>query len=371
MPEIIPQLNQQASAHWRAGELDQAIKLFSQIVSLSPRNAVAEHNLASVLGDVGRWAEAEPHLQQAFRKGLDGPETWLVHGRCMLALLRLDEAERSFRQAIRRRPAYGDAHRDLAQLRWMRDGDVGAAVAEIDKALSAQPDDPALLMVKAQAYEYAGKHEDAAALYSTLAEQHPSDINVAAPAASSAIRIGKHAEALAHAERAARLAPNESMAQAAMIEALLATGDAQRAAKIAEDQVKRTPLDQHAIARLATAWRLVGDPRYNELYDYNAFVSRASLDVPEGWADLPSYVADLAVALKAVHAFKEHPFNQSLRHGSQAPDLLQQPHPAIRALKQALDGPIKRRLAELGGGSDPVHRRRGPKNEPLAADHCP
>jgi tetratricopeptide (TPR) repeat protein len=355
--QTIAQLNQQANAHWRAGEMEQAITVFSQIVSLAPRDAVAEHNLASVLGDVGRWAEAEPHLQQAFRKGLDKPETWLVHGRCMLGLRRLSEAEQSFRQAIKRRPLYADAHRDLAQLIWMRDGDAGAAVAEIDKALSAQPGDPALLRVKAQAYEYAGRPEEAADVHFQLAASHPSEHGRAASATFGAIRRGQYTDALAHAENAARLAPNDPSMQAALIEILLALGDAERAANIAAEQMSRSPLDQNAIARLATAWRLLGDARYAQLYDYKTFVSRSMLDVPNGWADLPSYIAELAVALNAVHAFKEHPFNQSLRHGSQAPDILQQPHPAIRALPQALDGPIKRRLAELGGGSDPVRSR--------------
>jgi tetratricopeptide (TPR) repeat protein len=353
----VARLNQEATGLWQAGEPEQAIAVFSRIVSLAPRSAVAEHNLASVLGDVGRWAEAESHVEQAFSKGLDAPESWLVRGRCMLALRRLDEAQHSFRQAIRRRPAYGDAHRELAQLRWMREGNLDAAVEEIDKALGDLPGDPALLMIKAQVFENAGRDQDAAALHSALAARYPSDFGLASAAAASAIRTGKYADALAHAQRASRLAPSKPTTQAILIEALLASGAHEQAAQIAEEQYKQTPLDQHAIARVATAWRFLGDPRYKQLFDYRGLVSRSFLDVPEGWADLPSYVAELATALDAVHAFKEHPFNQSLRHGSQAADLQQQPHPAIRALPQALDGPIRRRLVELGNGSDPVRSR--------------
>ncbi len=322
-----------------------------------PRDAVAEHNLASVLGDAGRWVEAEQHLQQAFKKGLDAPETWLVQGRCMQGLQRLDEAEHSFRQAIRRRPTYSDAHRDLAQLHWMRAGDFDLAITAIDEALGTHPGDRALLLLKAQVCENAGRNETASDLYFKLAAQEPANFSLAAVAASSAIKIGKLAEALALAERAAQTAPQEPITQTILIEALLASGQPRRAAQIAADQVQRTPLDQHAIARLATAWRLLGDPRYESLYDYKALVTVTQLDVPEGWANLPSYLQELAAALNDLHAFKEHPFNQSLRHGSQAPDLLQQTHPAIRALPQALDGPIKRQLARLGSGSDPMRAR--------------
>jgi hypothetical protein len=111
------------------------------------------------------------------------------------------------------------------------------------------------------------------------------------------------------------------------------------------------------MALQATAWRMLDDPRYRELYDYDAFVWSGLLDVPRGWNDLAGYVADVAAALNALHPYREHPFNQSLRHGSQAINILQQEHPALRALPTALDGPIRRRLAALGAGDDPVRSR--------------
>lgn len=355
--DLIAGLNQQAGDLKAAGRQDQAIEVLAQIVRIAPGSAVAEHNLAGALGDAGRWAEAEPHLQRAFRKGLDAPETWLVNGRCLLALARFEEAEQAFRQAIRRRSTYADAHRDLAQMRWMRSGDVAFALTDVEKALAANPGDPTLTIVKAQALEHAGDLETANTLYAGLAGRFPADAMVAAYAANGALKLGRTAEALAHAEHAARISPRETVTQTTLIEALLAAGQPERAARIADDLRRQSPLDQHAIARQATAWRMLGDPRYRQLYNYGAFVSRSMLDVPEGWPDLESYISELAPALKAVHAFREHPFNQSLRHGSQAADLLQQPHPAIRALPQALDGPIRRRLALLGRGDDPVRSR--------------
>ena len=164
-------------------------------------------------------------------------------------------------------------------------------------------------------------------------------------------------EALAHAERAATLAPQEMAVQVTLAEALLAAGQPERASDIAGNLRRRWSTNQHAIALQATAWRMLGDRRYNLLYDYDAFVWSSLLDTPKGWPSLEAYIADVAAALKTLHAYREHPFNQSLRHGSQAVDILQQPHPALRALPQALDGPIKRRLKELGHGDDPVRSR--------------
>jgi hypothetical protein len=102
---------------------------------------------------------------------------------------------------------------------------------------------------------------------------------------------------------------------------------------------------------------MLGDPRYRQLYDYDAFVWSSLLDTPKGWANLQAYLSDLASALDALHSDREHSSDQSLRHGRQTVDILRQPHPALRALPEALDGPIRKRLTELGSGEDPVRSR--------------
>jgi len=358
LQETIADLARRANELKGEGRLEDAVGLLEQIVRASPSSGVAEHNLAAGLGDLGRWAEAEPHLRAAFKKGVDAPETWLVLARCLQRLGRLDEAEAAYIDAIRRQLRSADAFRDLTQLRWMRSGDADATLAALDRDVAAHaggglgPN-----IVKSEALQFMGRGEEAYRLLDLLAATHPNDAGLSIRAAQAAASLLKPPEALKHAQRAASLAPTEPAVHFAMVEALLATGDAKRADVIAEGLRTALPNDQHAIALQATAWRLMGDPRYSDLYDYGAFVSRQTLDVPRGWRDLPHYLGDLARALKQAHAYREHPFNQSLRHGSQAPDLLQQAHPAIRALPQALDGPIRRRLTALGTGADPVRSR--------------
>jgi tetratricopeptide (TPR) repeat protein len=349
------ELSQKANAFKAAGRLNDAIETYREWVRIAPQSGAAEHNLAATLGDLGRWKEAEGHLAAAFRKGLDAPETWLVKGRCLTALRRLDEAETAFREALKRRPALYEAQRDLAQLTWMRTGDVGAALTDIEAAMRANPADGRLAAEKAKVLEFAGRLEDAFGVLRDALGRTPHDAFLLISAAQVGAKLGSP-DALALAERGAGMAPGHVVAETTLVEALLAQGNAPRAAMIAEGLRAQAPNDQHAIALLATAWRLMGDAKYRELYDYS-LVSRSMLDAPVGWASLPAYVSDLAAALKDVHAFRAHPFDQSLRHGSQAADLLEQEHPAIRALPQALDGPIKRRLKELGSGSDPVRSR--------------
>ncbi len=351
------QLATEAHALKAAGRLEQAIALYRQIIVTAPASAVAEHNLAAALGDSGRWREAEPHIRQAFAKGIDAPESWLVLARCLQSLARLDEAEQAFKEAIRRQPSLYDAYRDLAQLRWMRTGDVAAALAHLENAILAAPADPRLLVVKAQVLEYA---DDAGASYellAALASTHPQDQYVATVTSQIAATIGDGATALAHAERAAALAPSDAVMAITLITACLAMGQPERASSLVGELRRQAPDNQHAIALQATAWRLLGDPRYQALYDYDALVSASWLDAPNGWSNLDDYVADLRDGLRAAHGYRAHPFHQSVRHGSQASDILQHDHAAVRALPEALDGPIKRFIAALGQGGDPLRAR--------------
>jgi hypothetical protein len=165
------------------------------------------------------------------------------------------------------------------------------------------------------------------------------------------------AVALRFAERAVSLASDLSVGALTLIEATLCADDAARGDRLAQSFLKRDPHNQHALALQATAWRLLGDPRYSGLYDYGSLVSYAPLATPAGWRDLASYLADVIAALHALHRFREHPFSQSLRHGSQSSEILSSEHPALRALPEALGPPIRQQLQKLGPGSDPVRAR--------------
>ena len=326
-------------------------------VAASPSSVAAEHNLAAALGDAGRWAEAEVHVRRALAKGGGAAETWLVLGRCRQAQGAFDDAEAAFLEALRRRATLYEAHIDLAQLRWMRTGDASAALTAIDPAIANAPADSRLTLVKAKILESVEQIDEAFALIQSVARAQPGDLAIAVYASQLASHLGDSASALAHAGHAVTLAPQENVAAVALIVACLGAGEAARAEALAVELLRRAPDDQHAIALLATAWRLMGDARYQALYDYDAFISASVLGVPAGWSNLADYVEDLRQALRASHTMRTHPFNQSIRHGSQTSDILSIDDPAIAALPEALDHSISQFIAGLGAGADPLRRR--------------
>ncbi|MHB8528726.1 MAG: putative 2OG-Fe(II) oxygenase [Caulobacteraceae bacterium] len=339
------------------GQLEEARGAFDRAVRATPQSAVAEHNLASVLGDLERFAESEAAVRRAFAKGLHAPESWLVLARSLVGQGRNAEAEQAYRQAIARRPDHVEAQAELAQLVWMQTEDASAATRALDDAIAAFPGLQALRLKRAELLQACGDPEGAyAAVADTVARPDAEPMMHVIAARFSMSRDPRRA--LAHAHQGARLLADNPVAQSTLIEAHFAAGEAAAALPIAERLHAAAPTDQHALAMLATAWRLLGDARYAALYDYASFVRTWRIDTPEGWSDLDSFVADLATSLEALHTHRTHPVGQSVRHGSQTSQRLTlSTDPVIRAFFGAVDGPIRRHIQALGAGGDPLRSR--------------
>ncbi|MBI5939530.1 MAG: tetratricopeptide repeat protein [Caulobacterales bacterium] len=339
------------------GRPDEAVEALRRVIDGPDPNPVFVHNLAATLIDAERYAEAERAAGQAIARGIQVADSWRVRGRALLGLDRFDEAETAYRDALRRQPDLAGAHRDLAQLIWMRTEDAAAATETLDTAIAAWPGNPSLRIIKAKLLEYAG---DAVAGYGALAPlagRADSDPLVEMTAAQLAITIDPD-RALAHAERALAAAPHYAGFLAVAAETSLAAGQPDRADRRAETMLAQTPHDQQALGLLTAAWRLLDDPRYRDLCDYEVMVKTWRLDPPDGWPSLEAWLADLQRALEAMHGLKGHPVGQSLRQGSQTSQSLDRSdNPAVRGFFDAIRGPIARHIEHLGPGSDPLRSR--------------
>ena len=357
MTTSLKSMSDQARALKERGQLDQAIELFAKAAAAYPESAVAEHNLASVLGDAGRAGEAELHIRRAFKKGLNAPESWLVLARALLAQARLDDAHEAFVTAIKLNPGLLDAQYELAQLVWMTTGDSAAALAPIEATINTYPDTRDLYATKAQVLMYTQGAEAAFGFVSSALERWPDDARLLKSGIDAATMSGEPQAAMEMSERLLALQPGRQSAKVFRAYALLAAGRAEEALPIAEAMCAARPTDQHALGLLAICCRLVGDRRYRELYNYDQLVRPYTLATPEGWSSLGEYLSDLGDALRARHPFKTHPFANSEEGGSKIADVLELDDPAIKAFRQALGPPVEQHLEYLGTGTDPVRSR--------------
>jgi tetratricopeptide (TPR) repeat protein len=340
------------------GRLEPAIGAFERGVAAMPASGGAEQNLASALCS-GHWfVESEASTARALTKGADAPHLWLTRARALQGLGQLDEAESAFREALRR-GAGVEAEAGLAQLIWTRTEDAGLALAGLDEALAARPLDAGLTRARANMLLSLG---DRAGAYETYARV------LARPGADQTLHIDAvgvvgwldPAVALAHAARAVALFPQRPDALLAQCQAHLAAGQAQPALAIGEDLRRRWPHDQFVVALVALAWRLIDDPRYRRLHDYDRLVRVQPLAVPPGWSSLESYLADLRVSLAGLHRLRGHPIGQSLRRGVQTPQCLTRlADPVIQAFFAAIDPPIRAYLEAVRAEDGEVLGRSG------------
>jgi hypothetical protein len=132
---------------------------------------------------------------------------------------------------------------------------------------------------------------------------------------------------------------------------------------------RRLPRHQEHIALEATAARLLGDPLYQELYDYERFVVPLELDAPAGYTSIVDFNDELMEVLRERQPFALHPLDQSLRLGAQTPrNLLADPHPMIQRLLGMLEAPIAEYRSRLPRHPDHplLSRNEGPTRLPGA-----
>jgi uncharacterized protein (TIGR02466 family) len=340
------------------GHREAALDFDRQATQRFATSAVAWHNLAATLGDLGRGRESAEAMERAFSLGIDNPFSWGVMARAQLAQGDLDKAEHAYRETLKRAPSRAETAVEFADLLWMRDGDMVAAQQVLDACFHAGGQPAPLLIAKAKHLEAAGDADGAWKLMSMAAERMPEDAALLIAASQAAVDRGLWDDAERLVLAADALAPNEPGILNQLVIVQLGQGRSGEALATARRGLEIAPSDQSLWGWAATAARAVGDPLHQRLNDYEAVVGAYDLDTPEGWADMPAFMTDLKAALARMHQYKQHPAAQSLRHGSQTMHRLTgSDEPAIQAFFKALDKPIREHMAKLGQGDDPLRSR--------------
>jgi serine/threonine protein kinase/tetratricopeptide (TPR) repeat protein len=252
---LVMQARQLARQIDRAG-LARSNALYEQALALDPRYAAA-------------WVgQAANHINEA-----------------IVGLQPADEAYRLARESVERAlaidPDQARAHALLGSIAMGHDRDLAAAARHLEKALSLQPADLAVVGPAASLLKSLGRLDEAIALQEYMASRDPVDPIGHGNLGYSYLYAGRLDDAIASFRTALRLSPDFIDAHCAVAAALLLKGDPRAALReAAQEPSVPLRLAGLAMAHHALGHRTESDAALNELTDKHE----------EGWAYNVAYV---------------------------------------------------------------------------------
>lgn len=329
------------------GHNEEAEQAFRQALALAPDDALIHHNLAMLLLAMNRGEDALETLNRAHELGMRGFSIASSYGRVLAHLHRYEEAEGAYSAAVEMEPTNSEAQLDLAKLRFMM-GDSKFA-RSIATAVGRFREDTRLQLVLADILHRVGELQPAEALLRHMLTQEGAQPEVRALLALVFLESGRLQDAEIVALQATALHPKHPAVIESLVNVLLSLGRGEEALPFIRTERKRAPRDQRWIAYEATAARLTGDPLYGRLYDCNRLVKVYDFEPPRGWRSVDSFNRALIAAIAPHHRLVNASFEQSVRYGTRVEhDFATDPHPATRALMQALGVVIADYRTRLG-----------------------
>lgn len=336
--------------------LDAAEAALRRATALAPSLGSAWINLGAVLRLAGRAQDAVACFERARHAGHASPELEDALAGALLDTGRTQEALALARRLVASHPDFVPGHVTLADLLWEY-GDPGAesdeAEAAFRRALAAAPDHHALRGALVRHLLARRKPAEALTEARTLRQRHDHPLSAwleaeALDAAGETEAAGAHFAAL---KPALGGRPDFLNAHARH---LLRRGRWDAAAQAAGEATRIAPGDQQGWAWLATAWRLLDDPREQWLCGYDALVALVEVGPPDGFASQHEFLETLGGLLDGLHQARREPMRQSLRGGSQTPGrLFGRPEPLLAQTRDALLRAVRAWIARLP--DDPTH----------------
>lgn len=319
-----------------AGDADAAAAALERAMALAPGDALPVRALAELETD--RGGDSLPLFQRA--AALDPSDLETAQGLALAhhAAGETEAAIAALRDLARAHPGWAPPLQAAAKLA-IRDGRPEAARAGFVEALEARPDDAGLwfayLQMLAQREDFASVLVEAEAARGRLGD-HPA---LQAFVAVALDETGDHGQAGALLERLDESQAVPTIADA-RVRNLLRTGRIEEAERRAAVAVAQSGRRSHW-AWLATAWRMLGDPRSAWL-EAPEFVQ--VVDLEEG-AALAEAVAPV---LHRLHTGRAAPLGQTVRGGSETEgQLFLRREPQIQRLAQAFRRAVEAYAAAL------------------------
>lgn len=313
------------------------------VVSASQFRAAKIADLRSALAGDGGLSDALEAMQDI--AGEIARDQQLVDAVRLFERGEVDHALGSVGTLLESNPGWVEAHVIMAQL-LSQTGSAAAFEIFLTDAIRDAGSDLELVTACLRLLSEAGRHQTIDALVPGLRSQHGEHLFFSLIEAIAASEI----DDMARADRLfARAAAQGGLLSLPHVRHLIRKGDATQAATLAEAFVCQQPRHQGAWGLLATAWRLTGDSRHDWLVHRPGMVRTIDLDISA------EDMAALAARLRTLHVARFHPFDQSLRGGTQtAGKIFQRDEPEIRRIRDLMRRAVRAHLDALPE-ADAVH----------------
>jgi len=283
-----------ALAYSLSGRDAEAITEYRTTLELKPGLYQALLNLGTVLVREKRFAEAIPHLQAAAAARPADARPQLLLGDAQLGMSQYQLAAQAYYAALTAAPDSADAELGYARA-LIGQQQLGEAEPHLRRAIMLQPDLREWLLDLGEAYERAGKTDQAAAVY----EQFPDSAAARERLGFMLLQAGRVKDALPHLEWAAEKSPTAAN-KLALALAYKRNNDAAKALAIVEAAVQAEP--GNVDLRMAYGRELRDARRFADAAQQFNMVIQARPDSIEAWNEMAGMMVSLEQFPQAIAA---------------------------------------------------------------------
>ncbi len=337
---------------------EDALVSAANALKYEPRLRALNLNHAAALDRAGRAKDALAVYEKLAKQELDSAELALNYGRALYGEGRKQEAEATLEQGVKQWPGSIPLHSALARVRWMRgEGDQATALAEAE--IANRPKDISFRLAIADALHRGKLHQRALQVLADALQVAPESGALLTAFGMVLDELDRPSDGLKALRHAAERMPGDRAAQRNLLSTLIRAGQPEEALRIARALREQDPDEQYLIACEALALRVLGDPAYETLYDYERYVRTYEIEPPRGFFTLQNFNAALADVLRRQHRLSAHPFDQHLRKGTQtARSLLALQEQPIAAFLRGVDKAVRDYISRLPAEQDDAMGRR-------------
>ncbi len=179
----------------RQGNLVQAERLYTQILSTAPRDFRALHMLGTLLSQQGRYDELLPLLKTALAVNPKSVNAWVNYSNLLSSMQRFSEAISGYDKAISLRQNDPDVYCNRGHaLQSM--GAPDEAIADYGQALTISPRHINAQMGMGNALQSVGRHTEAIAIYDNCLRIDPTRVDAMMNKTNSLEQLGRLNEAV-------------------------------------------------------------------------------------------------------------------------------------------------------------------------------